>query len=89
MCNYTSSRILGGILFVGLMLGGCTDAEMSKLTSYGSKAHVRCFSGGTAVIDYHSTGKVLNEENSDGFYFKASEDGKSHSVSGTCDVSYE
>jgi hypothetical protein len=81
--------VIASLLSV-VALSGCTDAAMSKITSYGSEAHVKCYSGSaTPVIDYHSTGKVHNEEHSDGFYFKAKEDGKAHSVSGACDITYE
>lgn len=52
------------------MFAGCTDAELTKFTTLGQRAEIICRSGG--VISFHgiSTGKVLNERNSDGYYAK-------------------
>lgn len=49
---------------------GCTDAEITKFTTLGQRAEIICRSGG--IISFHgiSTGKVLNERNSDGYYAK-------------------
>lgn len=63
---------------------GCTDAGFQKLTSVGSAHAVKCFSGGTVIYDGRATGKVLSEENSDGYYFKDAATGKLMEVSGNC-----
>ena len=53
-----------------LILSGCTDAEITKLTTYGQRAEIVCRSGGSISFHGISTGKVLNERNSDGYYAK-------------------
>jgi len=81
-------KLLPIALVMLLSTTACTDAKFSKLTTLGSSAHVQCYSGGKLIADYHSTGKIANEEQSDGYYFVAKEDGKAHTVSGDCDISY-
>ena len=49
---------------------GCTDAELTKFTTLGQRAEIICRSGGTISFHGVSTGKVLNETNSDGVYAK-------------------
>ena len=44
--------------------------------SVGSKAHIKCYSGGVLIYEGHSTGKVSSEENSDGYFFRDKETGK-------------
>lgn len=66
----------------------CTDAGCGKLTSLGSSARVECFSGGKLIYSGESTGKVLSEKNSDGYYFKDKLDGKMKEVSGNCVIVY-
>lgn len=58
------------MLLVSLVaLCGCTDAAISKFQSIGAPHKVELYSGGQKVREWVSTGKVLNEDNSDGFYF--------------------
>lgn len=64
------------------MLIGCTDAERSKLGGYGDKFKVEMYSGGQKVREWTSSGKVISEEGSDGYYFNDSETGKLIEVSG-------
>lgn len=52
------------------MFTGCTDAEITKFTTLGQRAEIICRSGGTISFHGISTGKVLNERNSDGYYAK-------------------
>lgn len=60
------------LLFTTILLfnTACTDAEITKFTTLGQRAEIICRSG--SVISFHgvSTGKVLNERNSDGYYAK-------------------
>jgi len=60
-------KFIISLIFVSLQLG-CSDARMSKFKSMGKRAEAVCMSG--EVIQFHgiSTGQVLNEEKSDGFY---------------------
>ena len=53
-----------------LISSGCTDAEITKFTTLGQRAEIVCKSGGTISFHGISTGKVLNEKNSDGYYAK-------------------
>jgi hypothetical protein len=68
------------------MFVGCTDAEKSRIMAYGNQFEVTLYSGGTAVAKWTSSGKVLNEEKSDGYYFNDLKTGKLVRVSGTLSV---
>lgn len=67
-----------------MFLSACTDAERAKLGAYGSPGSVKCYSGELLIYDGKSTGKILNESNSDGYYFKDAESGENVEVSGNC-----
>jgi len=67
----------------------CTDAGRGKITAYGNPAQIKCWSGGKLVFDRKSTGKVLSEAQSDGYFFEDAEDGKFKEVSGTCVITYD
>lgn len=77
------------IIFISIICGlifsiGCTDAERSKLYSFGNSHSVKCYSGGVVIYDGIASGKVLSEENSDGYYFKDEKSGRLMEVSGNC-----
>lgn len=69
--------IIGAVL-----LTGCVDAKMADFGSYGAKSRVELWSGGQKVHEWTSTGKVLNEQSSDGYYFRDSDTGKLVRVTG-------
>jgi len=81
-----------GLLLVAislpLVLVGCTDATIGKLSSYGGSAFVECYSGERLIYKGESTGKVSNSESSDGYYFVDKETGKLKEVSGNCIITY-
>lgn len=52
------------------LLSSCTNAECAQVSSLGAPGHVRCYSGGTLIYEGTSTGKILTEEHSDGWYFE-------------------
>ena len=52
-----------------LAIVGCTSATQSQFSAYGHDFHVRVFCGDKQIGDFHSSGKVLTEEHSDGWYF--------------------
>jgi uncharacterized membrane protein len=54
---------------------GCTDAEMANMFAYGDQADVKCYSGGQAIFEDVSTGKVVPIEG-DGFTYKSAKSGK-------------
>jgi len=67
---------------------GCTDAERSKLYALGDPAKIQCYSGSEIIYSGCSTGKVLSEEGSDGYYFRDKADDILKEVSGNCIVQY-
>lgn len=54
----------------GLLIVGCTDAEVSQWYALNEPHRVELWSGGQLVREWKSTGKVLTEESSDGYYFR-------------------
>lgn len=68
------------------IITGCTDTEMSRISALGRPHHIKQFNGGQIVGEWDSTGKVQNEQGSDGYAF---EDATTHNiveVSGTVQV---
>lgn len=76
------------LLTATALISGCTDAGFEKLSAYGDKARVTCYSGGTLVFDDFSTGKVISESNSDGYYFKSQTTKRAVEISGDCRIDY-
>lgn len=72
------------VLFGTAVLAGCTDAGRKQITTMGSAAEISCYSGGQVIFQGRSTGKVLTEEHSDGWYFEDAASGKLIRVSGDC-----
>lgn len=68
---------------------GCTDAQFDKYANLGNSGHITCFSGNIIIYDGFSTGKILSEENSDGYFFRDKSNGKLMEVSGNCIITYE
>lgn len=52
-----------------MVLSSCSDATKGAFSSLGKSRNVRCFSGGVEVYTGKTTGKIQNENNSDGYYF--------------------
>ena len=63
------------VVALSMMMTSCTDATMSKVGGYGDTFTVKVL-GPDTVITYHSTGKVISEERSDGYYFTNAATGK-------------
>lgn len=57
------------LVLVAIFAGGqgCTDAAWDDLRQYGSRAEMKCYSGSTLISHAVSTGKIMNETNSDGY----------------------
>lgn len=66
-----------------LLIAGCTQAEMKDAITIGRPGIVKLYSGGRLVEQWESTGKVISEENSDGWLFVDKKTGKLIRVSGT------
>ena len=75
------------ILVSLILIAGCTNAEKSRFNAYGKQHSVQLWSGGQRVQEWTSTGKVLSEENSDGYYFQDSETKRLVRVSGDLVIS--
>jgi hypothetical protein len=75
------------IIFTTAILGiisltSCTDAEKAKMGGYGKTYTVQVL-GPDTVITFQSTGKVISENESDGYYFTNAANNKLTEVSGT------
>ena len=77
-------RRLALALVLVLTTASCTDAEMSKLGGFGNSFKVELLNCDGAVNrQWVSSGKVLSEANSDGYYFKDSKSKTLIEVTGT------
>ena len=76
------------LLTIMATMVSCTDAEQSKLGGYGDTFTVKVL-GPDTIITYHSTGKVISEKQSDGYYFTNRENGKLVEVSGNIIIEEE
>ena len=81
-------KILITAAIIAATLSSCTDATRSKMGGYGDTFTVKVISCDT-VITYHSTGKVISEQHSDGYYFNDAATGKLVEVSGTVIIEQE
>ena len=75
-------------VIVLITLAGCTDAGIGKITSLGGEADVTCWSGGKLIFEGTSTGKVVSEQNSDGYFFRDKKTDEFMEVSGNCVINY-
>lgn len=55
-------------LLMAMLSTACTDATWDKYAVLGNKAEVKCYSGSLLIFHGLSTGKVSNEQNSDGYF---------------------
>lgn len=77
--------VVAAILFVA----GCTNAARAQYGGLGSNFKVTLYSGGEAVREWHSTGKVLTETDSDGWYFMDKSNNKLVRISGSVAIEQE
>jgi hypothetical protein len=72
-----------GMVLVVIMLSACTDAERAKIGGFGDEFKVEMINcDGTVARSWISSGKVLSEANSDGYYFNDKETGELIEVTG-------
>lgn len=88
LTNNMKKTLFSSFLAIAL-LSGCTSAERAKVFAYGSKHKITLYSGGVAVRVWHSSGAIINEEHSDGYYFQDDATGKLISVSGQIVIEQE
>lgn len=67
-----------------VLLSGCTDASWDKTVNYANPSRVACYSGGVAIYNGVSTGRVLETTDSDGWSFRDSKTGELVQVYGDC-----
>jgi hypothetical protein len=76
-------RYILGIVFA-LLLGACSDAERGKIEAIGQGGHIECWSAGVKYYDGESTGKVMTEHETDGWFFVEKGSNQLIRVSGSC-----
>lgn len=78
-------KTLAALLIMAiLLLTSCTDAYRSKMGGYGDRFKVELINcDGSITHSWVSSGKVLSEEGSDGYYFNEEKTGKLIEVTGT------
>jgi hypothetical protein len=81
-------RVITAILFTAsiMLLTSCTDATMGKIGGYGNTFTIQVL-GPDTILEFQSSGKVISEEHSDGYYFTDAKTGKLVEVSGTVIIS--
>ncbi len=62
--------VLGTVLLSVVVISGCSNATWSGVKAWGKEHHIKQFSGGVLIGEWLSTGKIENEEHSDGYYFE-------------------
>ena len=70
------------LLLLTFIVFSCTDAQQAKMSGLNNKFKIEVISGGQIIRAYISTGKVISEEHSDGYYFMDSATNKLVEVSG-------
>ena len=78
------------ILIAFLMLSSCKDSEIAQFSAL-SKPHIITLYGcnGDTIQQWHSTGSVSNEANSDGWYFEDRVTGKLVETTGNIVIEVE
>lgn len=79
------------LLTIALLCGtiglvGCRSADRAELFSIGQDHRVVKWSGGKVVRIWYSSGKVVNETDSDGYYFMNKATGLLVRTSGDVDI---
>jgi uncharacterized lipoprotein YehR (DUF1307 family) len=72
------------VLMLSMMLMGCTTSERAQIESLGSRHRITLYGyDGKVIRQWVSTGRVANETQSDGWYFRDEATGKLVEVTGT------
>lgn len=83
--------IVAIVILMGLFFGGCSSVqnsfERTALNWTSGNAKVECYSGGKLILSTTTIGKVTDDEDSDGFFFK-DQDGTFKEVVGDCIFTY-
>ncbi|MDJ0715196.1 MAG: hypothetical protein QNJ54_13395 [Prochloraceae cyanobacterium] len=87
-------KLFIGVSIVSLVfLYGCSSwrTSFSRTVSDVSNrnANIICYSGGKLIFSSETDGKVISEQNSDGYVFINKKTGKLTEVSGDCVIKYK
>lgn len=77
------------IYILPLILFGCSNAEWAAFQALGKRHAIKCYSGGVVIYEGATTGKIENENQSDGYFFQDEQTGKLVRVSGNCVITVE
>lgn len=77
------------ILILAIVFSGCSNANRAAISAWGRRHDIKCYSGGVIIYQGHTTGKVENEDHSDGYYFQDAETNKLVTVSGNCVITVD
>lgn len=72
-----------------IALGGCTDASMGQFNALGDSSRVVCYSGGVAVHDDRSTGRVEPVDQGEGLAYRSAVSGDFVRVYADCIVTVD
>ena len=61
---------------------GCSRANYAAASAWGRNHHVQLYSGGKLIGEWETTGKIENEEHSNGYYFQDEKTGKMVMIDG-------
>ena len=70
-------------------LAACSDAELAKLWANGKKHRVSLYSGGKLIGQWETSGKIENEDRSNGYYFNDDKTGKLVMINGDVIIEVE
>ena len=71
-------------LVIAIVLVSCSRADLSAVMAWGKRHDVKCYSGGVVIYEGYTTGKIENEQGSDGYYFQDAKTNNFVTVSGNC-----
>lgn len=76
-------------IFLAFAITGCSNAHMAAISAWGKRHDVKCYSGGILIYEGYTTGKIENEEHSDGYYFQDDRTGKLVVINANCLITVE
>jgi hypothetical protein len=72
------------LIFISVLAVSCTDAQQAKMGGFGDRFKVEIVNcDGSITHSWVSSGKVISEQGSDGYYFNEEKTGKLIEVSGS------
>ena len=74
--------VMGFALITTVVCIGCSNANQAAMSAWGRPHHIKQFSGAKLIGEWDSTGKVNNEESSDGYKFQDAKTGQIVRISG-------